>query len=104
MLLDKILASVGLARLPRQPREPRPLWEENGYRIVVSARSFKNGHRTVRYLALQQLDNHVWREIADRQYLRHPCFSYDSKSQARRKLQKQARELWADEQRKLGHA
>lgn len=102
MQIDKILASIGLARIPRTPVQVRPLWEENGYRVVVSSRTYKNGNRTVRSLALEHLEDFVWREVKNAEYLRHPCFSYDSKRQALRKLQAEARQLWL-EQSKSAH-
>lgn len=94
MFIDKILAFVGLNRLPRKPKAPRPLWEENGFRVVVSSHTFPNGPRTVRSLDLERLENFLWTNVTSRQWLRHPCWSYDSKTQALRKLQLQAREAW----------
>lgn len=103
MNIDKMLSYFGLARLPRQPRQPSPLWEENGFRVVVGTHTFLNGRRVVRELVLERLDNFVWQHVESGQYLRHPCFSYDSKRQALRKLQAKAREEWASGVRRAGH-
>jgi hypothetical protein len=94
MSIDQILALLGLSRLPREPKAPRPLWEENGCRVVLSSSTLEIGPRTLRYLELERLESFVWTHVNSREFLRHPCCAYDSKTQALRKLQLQAREAW----------
>jgi hypothetical protein len=100
MSLDQVLALIGLSRLPCEPKRPRPLWEENGFRVLLSKTTCPNGPRTTRYLDLERLENFVWTHVSSGQFLRHPCFSYDSKTEALRKLQAQAREAWSEGVRK----
>ena len=96
MFLDKALARIGLTRLPCEPKTPSPLWEQNGFRVVLSKTTCPNGPRITRYLDLERLENFVWTHVGSGQFLRHPCYSYDSKTQALRKLQAQAQEAWSE--------